>query len=134
MKKEGLLLEESKYFYVYSSFSPMGDKQIEVVHKSKPSFYYFEDEEIRELAKVVRKVLGFYHYLGVMSLNFTTFSNRINQGEGFFRFHMVFIARPEVKEIASADKAFMEVLHLHPVILTMPEDLKGEWESYSKSS
>jgi len=74
---------------------------------------------------LVRDLLGFiafYRELGTQAFNFSLFFDREGCDHGFSAFCSL-IARINPNPLSMSDSAFMERLHLEPVILTVPEDL-----------
>jgi UDPglucose--hexose-1-phosphate uridylyltransferase len=67
------------------------------------------------------KVLRLYRVLGTHALNLSLFFDREGEDHGFSAFCSV-IARINPNDRSMSDSAFMERLHLEPVILTLPED------------
>jgi len=78
---------------------------------------------VEPLADGILRVITFYRSLGTHAFNASIFFDAPkNAGRG----HRVFcalIARLNPNSLSMCDSAFMERLHLEPVILTLPEDL-----------
>jgi hypothetical protein len=67
-------------------------------------------------------MFAFYRSLGTHAFNFSLFFDREGCDRGFPAFCSL-IARINPSPISLSDSAFMERLHLEPVILTLPEQL-----------
>lgn len=68
------------------------------------------------------RVISLYAELGTSAFNASLFFDRGGRDRGFFAFCSM-IARINPNIHSASDTAFMERLHLNPVILTLPEDL-----------
>jgi UDPglucose--hexose-1-phosphate uridylyltransferase len=68
------------------------------------------------------RIIAFYRELGTHAFNWSLFLDR-EGGGGVFRAFCSVIARINPNPLSMSDSAFMERLHLEPVILTLPEDL-----------
>jgi UDPglucose--hexose-1-phosphate uridylyltransferase len=75
------------------------------------------------LARDLLRIIAFYREIGTHAFNCSLFLDREGSaGRGFRAFCSV-IARINPNPLSLSDSAFMERLHLEPVILTLPEDL-----------
>jgi UDPglucose--hexose-1-phosphate uridylyltransferase len=83
------------------------------------------------LARDLLRIIAFYRKLGTHAFNWSLFFDREGCGRGFSAFCSV-IARINPNPLSLSDSAFMERLHLEPVILTMPEDLAGSFREKMK--
>ena len=78
---------------------------------------------IEPLADGILRVIDFYRRLGTHAFNVAIyFDSARNSGRGHRTFCSI-IARLNPNDLSMCDSAFMERLHLEPVILTLPEDL-----------
>jgi galactose-1-phosphate uridylyltransferase len=85
---------------------------------------------VRELARDLLEIIAFYRKLGTQAFNLALFFDREGSDRGFSAFCSI-IARINPNPLSLSDSAFMERLHLEPVILTLPEDLARlyrEWK------
>lgn len=73
----------------------------------------------------VLSVIRLYRELGTHAFNLSLFFDKPGSNHGFKAFCSI-ISRINPNTRSLADSAFMERLHLEPVILTLPEDL-GTW-------
>jgi galactose-1-phosphate uridylyltransferase len=74
------------------------------------------------LATGLCRVLDLYRRLGSHAFNIACFFGRPGGDRGFAAFCSV-ISRINPSETSISDSAFMERLHQHPVVMTLPEDL-----------
>jgi galactose-1-phosphate uridylyltransferase len=70
----------------------------------------------------ILKVLSLYQKLGTHAFNMAIFFDKTGQDNGFCAFCSL-ISRINPNPSSTNDSAFMERLHMEPVILTMPEEL-----------
>lgn len=85
------------------------------------------------LAQDILSVISFYRNLGTIAFNMSIFFDRSGQDHGFSAF-CSFISRINPNPSSTSDSAFMERLHLQPVILTLPEDLGTCYRNYRGDS
>ena len=74
------------------------------------------------LAAGILEVLSIYRKLGTHAFNMAIFFEKAGRKNGFYAFCSI-ISRINPNRFSTSDSAFMERLHLEPVILTLPEDL-----------
>ncbi|WP_321505175.1 galactose-1-phosphate uridylyltransferase [uncultured Methanoregula sp.] len=74
------------------------------------------------LAKGILEILSLYRRLGTYAFNMSIFFDRRGNDHGFRAFCSM-ISRINPNPASTSDSAFMERLHLEPVIMTLPEDL-----------
>ncbi len=74
------------------------------------------------LAKGLHRVITLYKSIGNYAFNAAIYFDRCGTDRGFRSFCSV-IARINPNPMSMSDTAFMERLHMEPVILTLPEDL-----------
>ncbi|MDD1665588.1 MAG: galactose-1-phosphate uridylyltransferase [Methanomicrobiales archaeon] len=99
---------------------PLGEKEIRgilpISHLSQMN------SVLEDLAFDIREIIHFYRELGTRAFNLSLFFDKEGCDHGFSAFCSI-IARINPNQLSLSDSAFMERLHLEPVILTMPEDL-----------
>ncbi|MFA5236862.1 MAG: galactose-1-phosphate uridylyltransferase [Methanoregula sp.] len=76
---------------------------------------------IDTLAGGILEVLSLYRKLGTCAFNMALFFGRENSGN--FSSFCSLISRINPNPLSTSDSAFMERLHLEPIILTLPEEL-----------
>ncbi|MDD1676508.1 MAG: galactose-1-phosphate uridylyltransferase [Methanomicrobiales archaeon] len=77
---------------------------------------------IPRLAADLLQVMAVYASQGTRAFNFSIFFDR-SRSRGEFRAFCSMIARISPNALSISDSAFMERIHLEPVVLTLPEDL-----------
>lgn len=122
-RESGRVIQDGEIFW-YASPVPLGEKEIRgilpVSHLSGLG------PLIPRLARDLLRIIAFYRKLGTHAFNWSLFFDREGSSRGFRAFCSV-IARINPNPLSLSDSAFMERLHLEPVILTMPEDLAGSF-------
>jgi UDPglucose--hexose-1-phosphate uridylyltransferase len=81
----------------------------------------FEDY-IDLLAGGILEILSLYRRLGTHAFNMSLFFDKPGADNGFCAFCSL-ISRINPNPSSTSDSAFMERMHLEPVILTLPEEL-----------
>jgi galactose-1-phosphate uridylyltransferase len=74
------------------------------------------------LARGILEILSLYRELGTYAFNMSIFFDKSGNDHGFRAFCSM-ISRINPNPSSTSDSAFMERLHLEPVIMTLPEDL-----------
>ncbi|MGC9434467.1 MAG: galactose-1-phosphate uridylyltransferase [Methanomicrobiales archaeon] len=87
------------------------------------------DSWIMPLAGGLSRVLSFYHLRGTRAFNMALYLAKPGLAPGF-RVICSVIARINPTGSCLGDSAFMERLHLEPVVLTTPEDLAREFRAW----
>jgi galactose-1-phosphate uridylyltransferase len=77
---------------------------------------------IETFAEGLLAIIGMYRNLGTHAFNMSLFFGKNEDKNGFSAFCSI-ISRINPNRSSMSDSAFMERLHLEPVILTLPEDL-----------
>jgi len=99
---------------------PLGEKEIRgILPISRLSQF---SPLIKDLVRDLLQIISFYKELGTHAFNLSLFFDKEGCDHGFSAFCSI-IARINPNQLSLSDSAFMERLHLEPVILTMPEDL-----------
>jgi galactose-1-phosphate uridylyltransferase len=78
------------------------------------------------LADGICRVLDLYRTFGTQAFNVAVFFDRHGSDRGFSAFCSV-IARINPNPSSISDSAFMERLHQHPVVMTLPEELGSRY-------
>lgn len=102
---------------------PLGEREVRGVLPVAT----LEDSEnyLDTLIEGILSVIDLYRELGTHAFNLSLFFDKPGSDHGFRAFCSI-ISRINPNTRSLADSAFMERLHLEPVILTLPEDL-GSW-------
>jgi galactose-1-phosphate uridylyltransferase len=74
------------------------------------------------LARGILEIISLYRKLGTYAFNMSVFFDKSGNDQGFRAFCSM-ISRINPNPSSTSDSAFMERLHLEPVIMTLPEDL-----------
>jgi len=74
------------------------------------------------MAEGIREIISLYRELGTHAFNMSLFFDKNGTDQGFRAFCSM-ISRINPNPSSNSDSAFMERLHLEPVIMTLPEDL-----------
>jgi hypothetical protein len=74
------------------------------------------------LAADILRVIALYAAQGTRAFNFSLFFDRV-QSQREYRAFCSMIARISPNALSISDSAFMERIHLEPVVLTLPENL-----------
>lgn len=74
------------------------------------------------MARGILEIISLYRELGTHAFNMSIFFDRRGTDHGFRAFCSM-ISRINPNPSSTSDSAFMERLHLEPVIMTLPEDL-----------
>lgn len=103
---------------------PLGEKEI----RGYLPFCSFDDfeEYIPEISKGIEKVIRIYKQAGNQAFNMTIRFGK-SCDKDYFRGFVSMIARINPNPASISDTAFMERLHLEPVIMTMPESIKSRY-------
>lgn len=74
------------------------------------------------VARGIIEIISLYRELGTYAFNMSLFFDKSGEDHGFRAFCSM-ISRINPNPSSTSDSAFMERLHLEPVIMTLPEDL-----------
>ena len=74
------------------------------------------------MARGILEIISLYRELGTHAFNMSIFFDKSGNDHGFRAFCSM-ISRINPNPFSTSDSAFMERLHLEPVIMTLPEDL-----------
>ncbi|KAF1077895.1 galactose-1-phosphate uridylyltransferase [Methanogenium sp. MK-MG] len=77
------------------------------------------------LAEGIERVISLYRRAGHYAFNMSLFCDAAGRPDAGFRAFCSLIARINPGVTAMSDSAFMERMHLEPVVLTLPEDIAG---------
>jgi galactose-1-phosphate uridylyltransferase len=104
----------------YAHHVPLGEREVRCILpvSTCDEFSSF----IEPFADGLLRILSFYRECGTCAFNMSVFFDRSRSPNGFTSFCSI-ISRINPNVASTSDTAFMERLHLEPVILTRPEDL-----------
>ncbi len=77
------------------------------------------------LAEGIERVISLYRGAGHYAFNLSLFFDAVGRPDRGFRAFCSLIARINPSAAAMGDSAFMERMHLEPIVMTLPEDLAG---------
>lgn len=121
-KDERHLSGTSLFWYAHPV--PIGEREIRCV---LPVTTIWEFQEyIPIFSDDLVKILDFYRYIGNVAWNMSIFFGKETEREYLSAF-CILIARINPNLLSTSDTAFMEKLHLEPVIMTLPEELALLW-------
>jgi len=129
-EEAGRRLTGTRLFW-YAHPVPVGEREIRcilpvtTIHDFIPLIPDFA----ADLAEIIR----FYRDCGSSAFNFSLFFGTETDMRHFSAFCSV-IARINPNPLSTSDTAFMERLHLEPVIMTLPEDLALAYRDFSDRS
>lgn len=89
------------------------------------------DPYIDLLAGGILEVLALYRSLGTYAFNMSLFFGRPGEDTGFHAFCSL-IARINPNPASMSDSAFMERMHIEPVIMTLPEEMGELYRNQKK--
>lgn len=113
----------------YAHPVPLGEKEIRGILpiSSIGDLENYVDQFARDMLTVI----SLYRKLGTLAFNMSVFFEKTGEDHGFSAF-CTFISRINPNPQSTSDSAFMERLHLEPVILTLPEDLGKSFRNAEK--
>ncbi len=79
-------------------------------------------DHVDSVAQGILEIISLYRKLCTYAFNMSIFFDKKGENRGFCAFCSI-ISRINPNPLSTSDSAFMERLHLEPVILTLPEDL-----------
>lgn len=105
-----------------TAFSPMGNNEVIAVHDRECDFGLLSEDDLRDLAEGISRVLEFYESLGHLSFNYCLFSVRKSRGEGA---HCLFkiITRQNLYSNYRNDDYFLQKMLQSELIINLPEEL-----------
>ncbi len=99
---------------------PVGEREVRGI---LPISTLDEMENYADLmARGILEIISLYRELGTYAFNMSVFFDKNGNDHGFRAFCSM-ISRINPNPSSTSDSAFMERLHLEPVIMTLPEDL-----------
>lgn len=128
-KKAGRSLDSTRLFW-YAHPVPCGEREIRcvlpitMISEFAPYIDAFSEDLVG--------ILGLYRDLGTSAFNMSIFFGKERDRDHFSAFCSI-IARINPNPLSTSDSAFMERLHLEPVILTLPEELAETWGEFQRS-
>ncbi|MFH0966467.1 MAG: galactose-1-phosphate uridylyltransferase, partial [Methanobacteriota archaeon] len=125
-EKNGRSLSGTRLFW-YAQPVPVGEREIRCILPITTIQEF--NGVLEEFSADLVTILGLYQFLGTSAFNMAIFFGKDEDKDHFSAFCSV-ISRINPNPLSTSDTAFMERLHLEPVILTLPEDLAAIWREY----
>lgn len=125
-EKNGRSLMRTRLFW-YANPVPIGEREIRCILPLTTVQDF--PLVIEDFASDLINILNFYRDLGTSAFNMAIFFGNDEDRDYFSAFCSI-ISRINPNPLSTSDTAFMERLHLEPVILTLPEDLASAWSEY----
>ena len=117
---------ENASFAVMSTFSPRGNRDVQIISKRVSGIADFDERHISDFADAVVRVLRGYKSMGVNSFNLVTYSAAAGDYPEHFRFSARMISRPVFQPLYSNDSGPMERFYGLSIIEVMPEQVAAE--------
>jgi len=117
---------EGMNLFWYAHPVPIGEKEIRCILPGTTASDF--RSSARAFAQDLVRILDFYQDLGNGAWNMSIFFGKDSERD-FFSAFAILVARINPNPLSTSDTAFMEKLHLEPVILTLPEDIGMLWRS-----
>ena len=104
-----------------ASFSPQGNREVQIIFKRAASLADLEDEEIAGFAAAAVRLLAAYKQAGVNSFNLSSFSAPMDEAPEHYALHAKLISRPVLQPFYRNDTGILERFHHEADIEVMPE-------------
>ncbi len=129
-EKNSMRYLDGLHLFWYAHPVPIGEKEIRCI---LPGVTVTDFEGVIDMfSEDLKKILDFYQDLGHSAWNMSIFFAQEEERDYFSSF-AILIARINPNSRSTSDTAFMERLHLEPVVLTLPEDLGGLWQDNNQN-
>jgi UDPglucose--hexose-1-phosphate uridylyltransferase len=109
----------------YAHFVPLGEREIRCILPISCMEEF--DCVIDDFTADLLSMIGFYRTLGTYAFNLSVFFDK--EKHSHFSAFCSLISRINPNAASTSDTAFMERLHLEPVILTLPESLGSRFRN-----
>ncbi len=104
-----------------ASFSPQGNREVQIIFKRAASLTDLDDDEAAGFAGAVTRLLAAYKKAGVNSFNLSSFSAPMGARPEGFALHVKLISRPVLQPFYRNDTGILERFHHEADIEVMPE-------------
>ena len=112
---------ENDSMAVIASYAPRGNREVQLVFKEVDNLLDLDEEQIKDFASAIVKVLRCYKEMGVNSFNLITYSAPVKDKRDYYRLNARIISRPIFQPFYTSDSGFMERFYDIWVIETLPE-------------
>lgn len=109
--------------HAITTFAPRGFNEVEIIVPNISSFTQLNQQQIHDLADLLRKLLVAYKANGVGSFNLASFSNNFSASADDFWLHFKLFSRPFPNGVYTNDTGPMERMYDSWVIDSVPEKL-----------
>ncbi len=106
-----------------TSFSPIGQNEVQIIWPSKRHFLEWDDGDVKFAAVGISNVLNVYHSMNFSTFNFSIFSGSLDGSDDSFRCMMRIITRQNVVPNHRTDDYYFQKLLRDEIILVPPEKL-----------
>ncbi len=115
-----------------ASFSPQGNREVQIIFKRSACLSEVEDDEIAGFAAAVARLLAAYRSDGVNSFNLSSFSAPMGERPEHYALHAKLISRPVLHPFYRNDTGILERFHHEADIEVLPEvfaaSARRSWE------
>lgn len=116
---------ETSSLCVVATYAPRGNREVQFIFKEAGNLADLKEQEIRDFALAVVRVLKCYKDMGVNSFNLITYSAPMGDNPEHYLLNARMISRPVFQPLYTNDTGFMERFFDVWVIETPPEELAG---------
>lgn len=108
-----------------ASFAPRSNNEVIGIIKSKTSCLTgLNNNEITDLGDGLSKIFRGLSSLGLQSFNMNIYSGPLKKDiTEYFLINLRIISRPNLRNMYTSDKGFMEILQEEPIISSLPEEI-----------
>jgi len=117
---------ENASVVVLATFSPRGNRDVQIISKSVSNIADLDKKHARDFAEAVVGVLRGYNAMGMNSFNLITYSAAIGEDSEHFRFSARVISRPVFQPLYINDSGPIERFYGLSIIEAMPEQVAAE--------
>ncbi len=129
---------ENEAVAAIASFSPQGNREVQLIFKRAASLWDLEDGDMAGFAAAIIRLLAGYKKAGVNSFNLSSFSGPAGEKPPYYALHAKLISRPLLQPFYRNDTGILERFHHEADIEVMPEDFAAAarrcWEEGSWTS
>jgi len=116
---------ETDSLFVLAAYAPRGNREVQFIFKEAGNLAGLSEQQMRDFATAVVRVLKCYKEMGVNSFNLITYSAPVHENPEYYALNARIISRPVFRPLYTNDTGFMERFFDVWVIETLPEELAG---------
>jgi len=115
-----------------ASFAPRSNNEVIGIIKSKTScLTELNNNEIADLGEGLSKIFVGLSSLGLQSFNMNAYSGPLKREiTEYFLINLRIISRPNLRNMYTSDKGFMEILQEEPIISSVPEETSKKLKAF----